>query len=139
LSLVLKMKQIRSKMQGREGAIMTDIVTVLVTVSGEEEAVRIARSLVQERLAACANLVPGIRSIYRWKGEIWDTAELLLLIKTRAALFPALQQRIRQLHSYEVPEIVALPIIAGWPDYLNWVQESTQEPSWAGIESGFHE
>jgi len=139
LSLVLQMKEIRSNLQGRESAIMTDIVTVLVTVSSEEEAVRIARTIVEERLAACANLVPGVRSIYRWKGEIWDTAELLLLVKTRAALVPALQQRIRQLHSYEVPEMVALPIIAGWPDYLDWVRESTQEPSWAGIETGYHE
>lgn len=107
---------------------MTEIVTVLVTVGSEEEAVGIARAVVEERLAACANLVPGIRSIYRWKGEIWDTEERLLIIKTRATLFASLQSRIRQLHSYEVPEIVALPITAGLADYLDWVLESTREP-----------
>jgi periplasmic divalent cation tolerance protein len=107
---------------------MTEIVTVLVTVGSEEEAVRIARTIVEERLAACANLVPGIRSIYRWKGKIWDTEERLLIIKTRATLFASLQTRIRQLHSYEVPEIVALPITAGLAEYLDWVLESTQEP-----------
>jgi periplasmic divalent cation tolerance protein len=107
---------------------MTEIVTVLVTVGSEEEAVGIARAVVEERLAACANLVPGIRSIYRWKGEIWDTEERLLIIKTRATLFASLQSRIRQLHSYDVPEIVALPITAGSADYLDWVLESTQEP-----------
>ena len=106
---------------------MPDILTVFVTTANEEEAVRIAKILVIERLAACANMVPGVRSIYRWKGEIWDTEERLLILKTRATLFPALEKRIRALHSYEVPEIVAIPIVAGSAPYLEWVLECTQE------------
>jgi len=108
---------------------MTEILTVFVTTANEEEAVRIAKTIVTERLAACANMVSGLRSIYRWKGEIWDTEERLLMIKTRAALFPALEQRIRALHSYEVPEIVGIPITAGSPAYLGWILENTQDAS----------
>jgi periplasmic divalent cation tolerance protein len=107
-------------------SIMTEILTVFVTTANEDEAVRIAKTLVTERLAACANMVPGVRSIYRWKGEIWDSEERLLIIKTRAALFPALEKRIRTLHSYEVPEIVGIPITAGSPPYLEWVLECTE-------------
>jgi periplasmic divalent cation tolerance protein len=105
---------------------MPEILTVFVTTANEEEAVRIAKILVTERLAACANMVSEVRSIYRWKGEIWDTQERLLIIKTRAALFPALEMRVRALHSYEVPEIVAIPIVAGSAPYLEWVLECTR-------------
>jgi periplasmic divalent cation tolerance protein len=106
---------------------MTEILTVLVTTADEAEAVQIAKTIVGERLAACANLVPRLRSIYRWKGEIWDTEERLLIIKTRASRFPALEARIRALHSYEVPEIIGLPVVAGSPAYLQWVLECTEE------------
>ena len=78
-----------------------------------------------EKLAACVQIIPRIRSIYRWKGEICDEEEHLLIMKTRSALFPALQDRIRELHSYEVPEIVSFPLSAGLPEYLNWVLDNT--------------
>jgi periplasmic divalent cation tolerance protein len=105
---------------------MTDILIVFVTVGNEEEAIKIGRTLVEEKLIACANMVPGIRSIYRWKGEIYDERELLLVMKTRASLFDALEKRVRELHSYEVPEIVGFPITHGFPDYLKWVLESAK-------------
>jgi periplasmic divalent cation tolerance protein len=104
---------------------MNDISVVMVTVGNSEEALTIARTLVEEQLVACVNIVSGIRSIYRWKGAICDEQEQLLIMKTRSELFPALQDRIRKLHSYEVPEIISFPIAAGLPDYLNWVVENT--------------
>jgi periplasmic divalent cation tolerance protein len=107
--------------------MMTGILTVYVTTANEDEALRIANTLVAERLAACANVVASVRSIYRWKGEICDSEERLMIIKTRSALFPALEERIRKLHSYEVPEIVAYPIVVGSADYLQWVFDCTRE------------
>ena len=104
---------------------MAETLIVFVTASRDEEALRIARAVVEEKLAACAGIIPSIRSIYRWKGEICDTEELLLIIKSRYELFPALQQRIKQLHSYEVPEIIGVPIRVGSEDYLNWLLENT--------------
>ena len=104
---------------------MSGISLVMVTVGDAKEALTIARTLVEEKLVACFQIIPGIRSIYRWKGEICDEEEQLFLMKTRSALFPALQDRIRQLHSYEVPEIVSFPIADGLPDYLNWVIDNT--------------
>ncbi|MEN6439942.1 MAG: divalent-cation tolerance protein CutA [Syntrophobacter sp.] len=106
---------------------MDEVSVVFVTAGGEEEAARIGRALVEEKLAACANMVPRIRSIYRWKGEIHDEQEVLLLIKTRSSLFPTLRDRVKQLHSYEVPEIVAFPLTQGLPDYLAWVCAETSE------------
>lgn len=105
----------------------TGILTVFVTTSNEDEALRIAHTIVTERLAACANIVAGLRSIYRWQGKICDTEERLLMIKTRTEMFPALETRIRQLHSYEVPEIVGYPIAVGNADYLQWVLDCTHE------------
>lgn len=107
---------------------MHDISLVLVTAAGEEQAAAIGRALVEERLAACANIVPRIRSIYRWKGQLFDERECLILMKTKTALFEALKSRVRELHGYEVPEIVALPIARGLPEYLDWVVAETREP-----------
>ena len=104
---------------------MSDISVVLVTAGNGDEALTIARTLVEEKLAACVQIIPRIRSIYRWKGEVCDEEEFLLIMKTRSALFPSLQDRIRKLHSYEVPEIVSFPIAAGLPEYLSWVIDST--------------
>jgi periplasmic divalent cation tolerance protein len=105
---------------------MSDISVVMVTVGSGEEALTIARMLVEEKLVACVNMVPGIHSIYRWKGEVCDEEEQLLIMKTRSGLFAGLQNRIRELHSYEVPEIISFPIAEGLPDYLNWVMENTE-------------
>lgn len=107
---------------------MSEISIVFVTAGSEEEAVKIGRSLVEEKFAACANIVPGIRSIYRWKGETCDEQEVLIILKTRSLLFPALQSRVKQLHSYEVPEIIAFPLAQGLPEYLDWVIAGTKVP-----------
>ena len=101
------------------------VVVVLVTCANEEQGVSIARSLVGERLAACVNLVRGIRSIYRWRDRLEDEQETLLLVKTRTRLLARVERRVRELHTYEVPEVVALPLVAGSKPYLDWVLEST--------------
>ena len=104
---------------------MTDVLVVLVTAPGADEAARLARTLVEERLAACGNVLPGLRSIYRWKGEVQDEGEALLLLKTTRQRFPALRDRILALHPYEVPEVLALPAEAGSEEYLAWVGDET--------------
>ena len=101
-------------------------IIVLVTCGSEEEALKIANALVEDHLAACANLVSPIRSIYRWEGKIWDEKEWLLIIKTQKQRFEALEKRVRSLHSYSVPEIISLPITEGSSAYLNWIKENTE-------------
>ena len=105
---------------------MSDPIVVLVTCGSEEEALKIANVLVEEHLAACVNLVSPIRSIYRWEGKIWDEKEWLLIIKTQRTKFEDLAKRVKALHSYSVPEIIALPITDGSPAYLNWIEENTK-------------
>ncbi|MEJ2430731.1 MAG: divalent-cation tolerance protein CutA [Deltaproteobacteria bacterium] len=104
---------------------MTDYIVVYVTAPAEE-ALQMARTLVQERLVACVNMVPGLRSIYWWQGKIEDEPEVLCIMKTRSNLFESLRDRVRELHSYEVEEIIALPIVAGNLPYLDWIKENTQ-------------
>jgi periplasmic divalent cation tolerance protein len=105
---------------------VTDYIVVYVTAP-EDEAVDLAKTLVEERLVACVNIVPGLRSIYWWRGEIEDEAEVLCIMKTRGNLFEPLRDRVRELHSYEVEEIIALPIMAGNLPYLDWIKENTQQ------------
>ncbi len=105
---------------------MSDPIVVLVTCGSEEEALKIANSLVETNLAACANLVAPIRSIYRWEGKIWDEKEWLLIIKTQRDRFEALEKKVKSLHSYSVPEIVSLSITEGSSAYLNWLVEMTK-------------
>ena len=100
-------------------------VVVLVNAASAEEADAIARALVGEKFAACANIVSPIRSVYRWKGEVETETEHLMIIKTRANLVAKVEARVKELHSYEVPEIIALPIVAGSKSYLDWVFDST--------------
>jgi periplasmic divalent cation tolerance protein len=102
-----------------------DFVVVLVTAGDAEEAARIGRTLVVERLAACANVVGPIHSVYRWQGAVEEAAEHLLLVKARAADLPALEARVRALHSYLLPVVVALRVTAGSAPYLAWLAEST--------------
>jgi periplasmic divalent cation tolerance protein len=104
---------------------VTDVLLVLTTAPGPEEAARLARTLVEERLAACGNVVPGLRSIYRWEGKVQDEGEALLLLKTTRARFPALRDRLLALHPYAVPEVLALPVEAGAEKYLGWVGAET--------------
>ncbi len=104
---------------------MTDKIVVLSTAGSDEEARRIAVHLVEKRVAACVNIVPGVRSIYRWKGIVEESTELILLIKTRRALLRVLETELRAVHSYEVPEIVALPIVDGLEQYIEWIDAET--------------
>ena len=97
---------------------------VLVTAPDVEDGQKIARKLVSDQLAACVNLLPGMTSIYTWEGEICEESEVLLIIKTRADLFETLSLTVQAEHPYEVPEIIALPIIDGDRDYLKWLEES---------------
>ena len=98
----------------------------MVTASSMEEGERIGATVVREQLAACCNIVPEIRSIYTWKGKVCDEKEVLLLMKSRAALFTALKERVRELHSYEVPEIISFTIDSGLDDYLAWIGSVTK-------------
>ena len=104
---------------------MTQFVVVFITCGSEEEASKIAHALVDEKLAACANMISPIRSIYRWQGKICDEREWLLVVKTRETRFQDLEKRVKSLHSYQVPEIISLPILAGSLSYLNWLEENT--------------
>lgn len=103
---------------------MSDVRVCLCTVPSSEVGGELARGLVEARLAACVNIVPGVRSVYRWKGEIQDDGELLLIIKTSAERFEAMRDWLLEAHPYEVPEVLALPVSAGADAYLAWVLES---------------
>ena len=105
---------------------MTPVIVVLVTVGSEQEAETIATALLEERLAACVNVTSPVRSLYRWEGRIADDQEWQMVIKTQARLFDALAARVRALHSYDVPEIIALPVLAGTTDYVDWIQNETK-------------
>jgi periplasmic divalent cation tolerance protein len=104
---------------------MGPFVVVYVTVGSVEEGEKLAAALVEERLAACVNRVGPIRSTYRWEGKLERSEEELLVIKTRKDLFDALKRRVQELHSYSVPEIIALPIVDGNESYLRWLEAET--------------
>jgi periplasmic divalent cation tolerance protein len=104
---------------------MPEFIVIFVTCGSEEEALKIAHSLVEERLAACVNLVSPVRSIYRWEGKIWDEKEWILFIKTQKERFEKLERKVKSLHSYSVPEIIGLPIVEGSSSYLQWLLEET--------------
>lgn len=109
---------------------MTDKIVVLTNCDSEERAAHMARALVDKRLAACVNILPGVRSIYRWKEQVENTPEWTLVIKTRRDLFAPLRAEIERTHSYEVPELIALPIVDGSEAYLAWLdRELTPEPA----------
>ncbi|HEY2919136.1 MAG TPA: divalent cation tolerance protein CutA [Candidatus Binatia bacterium] len=114
---------------------MTEFMVVYVTAGSAEEADRLAQSLVGERLAACVNRVKSIQSVYRWQGQVEQGEEELLIIKTHKDLFPALEKRVRELHSYSVPEIIALPVVAGSAGYLGWLREQVVAESPAKEEN----
>jgi len=103
---------------------MTDIRIVLSTAGSQEEARKIAEALVEQRLAACVNIVPGMDSVYRWQGRVETAAEWLLVMKTTAAVFPSLREALRKLHSYDVPECLMLAVEDGDDAYLAWIGES---------------
>jgi periplasmic divalent cation tolerance protein len=101
-------------------------VVVLVTCPAGRSASRIARSLVEEKLAACVNIVPRVASVFAWKGKVERASESLLVIKTRRSLFDRLSRRVRELHSYAVPEVIAVPVTEGLRDYLRWLDGETR-------------
>jgi periplasmic divalent cation tolerance protein len=103
-----------------------EIIMVITNLPDRATAERIAESLVTENVAACVNILAECISIYRWKGKIERTSEIPLLIKTTRAAYPRLEDAIRKMHPYEVPELIALPVSAGLPDYLNWVEAETR-------------
>lgn len=106
---------------------MEEYIVVLCTVPDENTASEMAEKLVAEKLAACVNHIKGLISIYRWQDKIEKDAESLLIVKTRQDLFSALKAKIVSLHPYQVPEIIALPIIKGHPPYLDWVRKETSQ------------
>ncbi len=108
---------------------MSERVVALSTVSTAEDAERIARALVERRLAACVSVVPGVVSVYRWKGEVRRDEERLLVVKTRGEKLEALRQAIVELHPYELPEVLALPVEAGHGPYLAWLDECVTAPT----------
>ncbi len=99
---------------------------VLVTCASLAEARKIARSVVEKKLAACANILPGVESVYRWKGKVERAREVLVVIKTTAWRIVQLEREVQRLHSYDVPEFIVLPIAAGSYKYLSWIQENTR-------------
>jgi periplasmic divalent cation tolerance protein len=105
---------------------MTDKIVVLSTCASAEEAERLARRVIDDRLAACVNVLSPVRSFYRWKGEIEDSAEWLLIIKSTRDKFDALRAALESAHTYEVPEIIAIPIVEGSPNYLSWIDRELQ-------------
>ena len=107
---------------------MSEFIVVLVTVGSSKEGERLARALVEEQLAACVNRIKGVQSIYRWQGQVEQSEEELLIIKTKRELFDPLKKRVQEMHSYSVPEVIALAIIDGSANYLRWLDEELTPP-----------
>jgi len=105
---------------------MDNFVVCLSTIDSEKEALKIAKALVEAHLAACVNIIPKVTSVYEWKGEICEETEVLLVIKTQQARLKELKATLEDLHPYEVPELIALPITDGLPDYLGWLLANTK-------------
>jgi len=103
---------------------MTDKLVILVTVGNSNDAATLAKSLVEKRLAACVTLLPGVASWYWWEGKVTEDQEVLLMMKTSRDKFAALEKEVLRLHSYAVPEVIALQIVEGSKNYLNWIEES---------------
>lgn len=104
---------------------MTDKIVVFSACGTADEAALVARRLIERRVAACVNIVPGVRSIYRWQGAIEDASEWTLMIKTRRSLFERLKHELEQVHSYQTPEIIAVPVVEGSVAYLDWIDRET--------------
>ena len=112
-----------------------DFIVVLVTVPNQDVAAQLANALVGDKLVACVNILPQVRSIYAWQGKICDDSELLCVLKTRRDLFAALRDRVVALHPYEVPEIISIPLALGHTPYLTWLSAETR-PAADGTRAG---
>lgn len=108
------------------------VIVILITAPSVEEARKIAHALVGEHLVACVNIVSPIQSVFYWKGQVCDEQEALLIVKSRMALFEKISKRVRSLHSYSVPEVIALPIVQGSKEYLRWIVEVTRSTKLRG-------
>lgn len=106
---------------------MTDAIVVFVTAPTADKAAELARLLVEEGLAACGNVVPGLRSIYRWEGKVHDEPEVLLILKTRAPLFEALRERVVAVHPYQCPEVLRVDVREGHEPYLQWIRDNVRQ------------
>lgn len=100
-------------------------IIILITAGSEEEGKKIAESLVTHRLAACSNIVPSVKSIFFWEGKTDQASEVLLIVKSKRALLEKIIEHVKEIHSYKVPEIIALPLIGGSDDYLQWIEDNT--------------
>ncbi len=129
--MVMKRKVIQHRPQRSGGVSISDVacLVVLITVGSREEAQRIARQLVEHRLAACVNIMQAVESWFWWQGKIDQSSEALLIVKTVPARLPVLIDRVRAWHSYDSPEIIALPVVGGDADYLKWVFNSCADSS----------
>ncbi len=107
-----------------------NVLLVLTNLPDRESAETLARSLVEKQVAACVNVLPSCRSVYRWKGSVEWADEVPLMIKTTEARYPALEAAIRERHPYEIPEIIALPVVNGLPEYLVWLVAETEADNW---------
>jgi periplasmic divalent cation tolerance protein len=116
----------KAEAQGYDYSLHQHGIVVLVTTPSVDEATRIGLAVVDGGLAACANIVSQVKSIFRWEGKVSEETEVLLIFKSRSDLFPELSEAVRRLHSYRVPEVIALPIINGYPAYLKWITDSTR-------------
>ncbi len=105
---------------------MPDYTVIFITTCSLDEAEKIGRALVEEKLVACSNIVSPIRSIYRWQGKICDDKEALMILKTKKELFKQIEKRVKALHSYDVPEVISMPIIEGSNEYLSWLNSETR-------------
>ena len=103
-----------------------DEIVVLITVGTEEEAQRIARALLEQRKAACVNIIPGVSSLFWWKGELDSAQESLLVVKTKKSVLNEVTRLVKEIHSYDIPEVIAVPIVGGNQDYLEWIGEEVK-------------
>jgi periplasmic divalent cation tolerance protein len=104
---------------------MRDTIVALTTLASAEEAVKLVQILLERRLIACGNILPGVRSLYRWEGKVADEREVIVLMKTKTSRFEALEMAFAELHPYKVPELLALPVAAGLHKYLEWIDDET--------------
>ncbi len=108
---------------------MEEYIVLMVTVPTEELGAKIARALIEQKLVPCANIIKNVRSIYTWNNTINDEPEFIMIMKTRAVLFDIIVNGIKAMHTYECPEIIAIPVIAGYPPYLQWIDDNTRSES----------